>query len=274
VESRGVHCAGWLQGFSELTNTYGFEGLKTLKENLEKLLSTDVFDHLNDPLPESWMAAMNTLIEHSKQKSPIVQRYQAHNLLQSKLLRWDVDQLLNYLHQSGVSLELSIVADDQLKDKLILDVDWLINLLKQVLRHDFDESIEIKEDQLRELITPSDIKQALRDKKDHGVIRQRLLESLWALEGVDIKKEFPSVIRLFEEFGLAYKSQFHCDGYLFPWLLEKHVVPHTMNVSAGLLYTEFRKFKYLQALVHFICDNNLSFSVYAYMTWVIKHARF
>lgn len=229
-----------------LTNTYGFKGLTTLKENIEQLSSKDVFHHLNDPLPESWIAAMNILIEHSKEKNPIVQRYQAHNLLQSKLTSWEVDQLLNYLHQSGEILELSIVADDQLEDKIILDLDWLINLLKQVFRHDFDESIEIKKDQLQEWITPNQIKKALADKKTDGVISQRLLESLWALEGVDKEKEFPSVIRLFEEFGLAYKSQLPCcgPGYLFPWLLEKRRPKEVVRPEAASHVTVLYDFNF------------------------------
>ena len=71
-----------------LTNTYGFEGLKTLKENLEKLSSKGTFCHLNAPLPDSWVTAADILTERSKQKAsvsepPIIQRDEAHDLLKS-----------------------------------------------------------------------------------------------------------------------------------------------------------------------------------------------
>ena len=208
-----------------LTNTHGFEGLKTLEENLEKLSSKDTFCHLNVPLPDSWVTATDILTEHSKQKAsmsepPIIQRDEAHDLLKSTCRSWEIDQLLDYLHQSGEILQMSIVPDDQLKDKLILNVDWLIDLLKQVFRHDFDESVQKKEQQLRRFITPSRITKSLADRKTYGVILLPLLKGLWALEGVDPVKKFPVVMRFIEEFGLAYKSQ-NPSGYLFPWLLKE-----------------------------------------------------
>lgn len=208
-----------------LTNTYGFEGLKTLKEKLGKLSSKVTFCHLNHPLPDSWVAAADILTEHSKQKAsmsepPIIQRGEAHDLLKSTCQSWEVDQLLDYLHQSGEILPMSIVPNDQLKDKLILNVDWLIDLLKQVFRHNFDESVQKKKQQLRRFITSSTITKALADRKMYRVILLPLLKGLWALDGVDPEKTFPTVIRFIEEFGLAYKSQNPC-GYLFPWLLKE-----------------------------------------------------
>ena len=231
-----------------LTNTYGFEGLETLKQMLSSLSSKDIFHHLNNPLPDRWVAAMNILTEHSKQKAsmsepPIIQRVEAHDLLKRTCQSWEVDQLLNYLHQSGEILQMSIVPDDQLKDKLILNVDWLIDLLKQVFRHDFNESVQKKKQQLQRFITPSEITKSLDDGVLNGVIPLPLLKGLWALEGVHPEKEFPTVMRLMEEFGLAYENQNPC-GYLFPWLLRKQCPRQMAIQEAGSRITVMYDFNF------------------------------
>ena len=231
-----------------LTNTYGFEGLKTLKEMLGKLSSKVTFCHLNPPLPDSWVAAADILTEHSKQKAsvsepPIIQRDEAHDLLKSTCQSWEVDQLLDYLHQSGEILPMSIVPNDQLKDKLVLNVDWLIDLLKQVFRHDFDESVQKKKQQLRRVITYSEITKSLADGICNAVIPMPLLKGLWALEGVDPEKEFPTVIRLMEELGLAYESPNPC-GYLFPWLLTKQCPKEMVMQVAGNHITVMYDFQF------------------------------
>ena len=214
-----------------LSNTYSFKGQRTLLDELQKLPT--VFHNLPEALPDDWLAATDKLQcckvkDLSLYQPPIRELYVVHQQLSGILnSTQEMDKLISYLHQNGEVLQLA-------EGKILLDVLWLIDLLKEVFRHDLMESIRGNLPRLKKAMTEDAIEKALDEFEAGKVICRDLLEALWSPLGIS-EHSFPLVVRLLQEFGLAYEvtSQSGCCGYLFPWLLQSQV-----TLAAGKQFTE------------------------------------
>ena len=216
-----------------LSNTYGFKHQKGLLDALQNL--STVFLDLLEVLPDEWVAATDKLRccgvkDLSVYQPPIVELdgvcQQLCGILNSPQ---EVDKLISYLHRSGEVLRLA-------EGKVLLDVLWLIDLLKELFRHDLMESIRSNLPRLKKAMTEDAIEKSLDEFEAGKVILRDLLEALWSPLGIS-KSSFPLVVRLLQEFGLAYEvtTQSGCCGYLFPWLLH---VQSQVTLPACNLFTK------------------------------------
>ena len=189
----------------KLTNTYGLEGLHQLCMHLESLPEEymEAFPDLTIPLPTTWedeMDRLQKLAEEAVSTSPVIPVTGIEKM-------FDAECFLDYQHSVG---EIYLM-----KSNVILNINWMINLLKQVYHHEFDSSIQGCHDVDDEII-----EEAPKKRKDCGLISEALLKYLWKCTDENL---FRNIIEQFESFNLTYTfKDFERNEtfYFFPYLIQ------------------------------------------------------
>ncbi len=190
-----------------LSNTHGAEGFEGLRKHIDSVLCSR-----NDTLSTAQQKATDKLRHKAEEflssgKAPIVNKEEIGNIV-PELNNEEAERLLKYLHQAGAVLVYEA--------KVILDVDWLIKLLKQIFHHDFPAMVRSKKKSKQisfHCLTENDIDQAIELQQTTGTVEDRLLNALWMLEN-ETKEQ---LIKFLEYIGLVYKIT-EPVKYLFPWL--------------------------------------------------------
>lgn len=136
----------------ELTNTYGFEGLKQIYDNLETLpdKSEGAFSCLTKPLPINWEKVMDCLQLHAEENVNPLTSSKLPTISTTVLGRvvnlpdnFDYDSFFEYHHDIGEIYLIKSSSMDGGKETLaVLNLNWMINLLKKVYHHDFDAELD------------------------------------------------------------------------------------------------------------------------------------
>ncbi len=210
-----------------LTNTHGFEGFNSLKTELARTI--DSFESLCETLSIDQQKAADNLRQKTEEflsrgEAPIISKTTALTLIREVLDSQDkleaeneleAENFLRYLYQIGAVLICKSHSDTT----VILDVDWLINLLKQIFHHDFPAMIESKSksNTFHGLFNSGDVESKVNHQQSTGMVVDELLDALWELK--ETTKE--RLIAFLETMGLAYVTKKSPDpsGCLFPWLV-------------------------------------------------------
>ncbi len=207
-----------------LTNTHTLSGFDNLKEKLACFLENKSFVHLKTKLNVNQQRAADVL-RHEAEKllsdgqAPILERSQVLDIIRNELgpqttisenEHEAASLFLEYLHQAGHLLDCK-------SNDVIMDVDWLIDLLKQVFHHDFSAMVaEKKRTSAFNQLSDDIIQWAIMIQKKTGIVKQQLLKALWPINsGV-----FKDLVKLLQTYGLAYETTSPSD-YFFPWLVTK-----------------------------------------------------
>lgn len=127
------------------------------------------------------------------------------------------EDILKYFRESG---DILVCVDWQYKvKKVFLDVMQLINILKEIFRHDLHERIAKKLSILRDYDDKSRT-DALTLVCEHGIISEDILMKLWSPHGIS-KDDIHCLIDFLQQFKMAYQvSRGGENCYLFPFLLK------------------------------------------------------
>ena len=215
-----------------LTNTHTLSGFANLKDNLACFLDNESFAYLTLPLTVNQQKAADVLRYETEKllsdgQAPILEKSRVLEFIRNELGQQSSDKeaasFLKYLHQSGHLLD----CESNVVVYVIMDVDWLIDLLKQVFHHDFSAMVaEKKRRSAFNQLTDESIQRAIMIQKQSGVVEQPLLKALWPLN----PNVFKDLVNLLQTYGLAYETT-DPSGYLFPWLVTEsspNLVPPTL----------------------------------------------
>ena len=227
----------------KVSNAFGLKGHEQLCSEIEMLPQSEYFQHFFSEVPTRWLEAEELLKHHSASllrdnKPPVIERVDVLTIARH-LSSSEANQLINYLHRSGEILEFTITSNCQQKNKLVLDIAWLIFVFKQIFRHDLSALAGKKLKQSRYYCEPAE-KTALYKLKNCAIIEEKLLHLLWNALG---DEPVSLLIELLSEFGLAYRSEGQEKEYLFPWFLEPAEVPN--RVRSGKHITVVYNFAFL-----------------------------
>lgn len=237
-----------------LTNTYSFEGLDQLQVELEELPNNSPpFSDLMTPLPVEYESALECLQSYSEKEMlscsniPALFTDNDENEFDKEILSkmdgaskesFNKDEFLEYLHNSG---EIYYLREEKVA---VLNLDWLIYLLEQVYRHDFDENLSKAGEEVDfEAISDADRLECseLREKK--GLISESILKPLWGCKNND--GLFNKIVKLFKHFNLTYSVKKESMFYYFPYLSKKSELPNEPELYyQGKHITLVYKFKF------------------------------
>lgn len=180
----------------ELTNTYGFEGSKRIYKYFDSLEMDcgSALPNLTAPLCKTWQDGLDSLqlyAEHSTNNLPAISLTQLKSVTQVS----SSEEFVEYLHDVGeVYVMKSSTGGGQ--DTVILSINCMIILLKEVYRHDFQEKMEEEKSELERLVDTALLDSAIV-MRDDGVISEVLLKHLWKLTNKE--DLFVKIIELFKK---------------------------------------------------------------------------
>ena len=196
-----------------LSNSYDFYGHEKLNELLRSLPSKfdGVFENLKADLPVEWENKIDELFQPLASSSSLPSNVIMSDADINRFLSSNKDEnnrILKYCHEVG---EIYIDKKNETERLIILDIKWLINYLKKVYHHKFEKFI-------KKLNISDDCQnEAIRNRKNHGVIPKNILMQLWNCDNEDL---FESIIGLFSKFDLTYCHEEGKDkAYFFPYLI-------------------------------------------------------
>lgn len=195
-----------------VSNTHGAEGFEKLKECINCILPSlcETLSIVQQKSIDKIRHKAEELL--SSKKAPIVEKKEVLKIV-PELNEEQVKSLLKYLHQVGAVLMYDFHSDTA---EVILDVDWLINLLKQIFHHNFEAMMQNKRKSKISFhcLDKDYITEAIHLQKTTGTIEVQVLDALWELN----KEAKKQLIKFLECVGLVYEISESDGRYLFPWL--------------------------------------------------------
>lgn len=205
-----------------VSNTFARFGYDKLCNEIKKIPSSKM-SKLYSNLPPKWQHVYIHLKERSAETlvedySKVVDVLCREEFASEKP---DAEDILDYLHKSGDILILPVnwKSECQVKKIIFLDVMQLINILKQIFRHDLHKKVADKLKISRDYNTRSQ-EDALTLVCEHGIISEDILTKLWSPLSIS-KTDMHLLIDLLERFKMAYQVTRGGEVcYLFPFLLK------------------------------------------------------
>lgn len=230
-----------------LTNTYSFKGHPELNKALESLSLDSVSPGLsNEVLPVEWEDAMDRLHKHSEQQLnaselPVIFRPSEEF---KKLMIPADSNFLEYYHNIGEVYFIKSPSSSEMT--IILNLDWMINLLKGIYHHSFNDEL----DKIRCTSESKHLRDLIRDapsnKQELGIISESILKKLWKCTAND--KLFNEIIELFVKFNLTYlvprSIELAETSYFFPHLKTGKFCAKNYNYSDNSHITVTYTFSY------------------------------
>ena len=202
-----------------LTNTYTFSGHENLKNLISNLLQNTPFQ-LTKALTEDEQRATDKLRQKAeellaKKEMPVLNTENVLCIIERELgsdsYSEQASMFLQYLYETGHLLVCKPHPE------IILDVDWLIDLLAQVFHHDFPAMVNEQKGTFSfDKLSEESIELQVQVQQKTGIVKKQLLEALWF--GSLPARNFNLLIKLLETYGLAYATE-KPSGCLFPWLV-------------------------------------------------------
>ena len=201
-----------------LTNTHSFKGHEKLKEKLESFFSNpESSPGFSNAEVLQWVGAMDRLHEYAEKKldgnePPILFR----NSEEFESLNLPGQDFLEYHHDIG---EIFLLESRSRETIVVLNLDWMITLLKEVYHHKFGEEIARLQRSDKCHIKSEVLRSALSKRKKYGQICESILKELWKCSAESDSKLFNSIIDLFMKFNLTYRvPSIAIPSYFFPHL--------------------------------------------------------
>ena len=203
-----------------LTNTYSFKGHDKLVEKLKSFSSSPEpspgFSDSKEAL--QWVGAIDRLHMCAERKlnenrPPVIFR----DSEEFGELEIPGEEFLEYCHDIG---EIFLLESPSRKTIVVLNLDWMINLLKKVYHHKFDEDIKRLRRSPECCIRTEMLRDALSNRKNYGIIVESILKELWKCN-TESNELFDSIIDLFMKFNLTYRIPSDIStipSYFFPHL--------------------------------------------------------
>jgi len=210
--------------YIKLTNTYGFAGSKKIIDELNNLSSSDVEwikSRFSDTLDLQWIKNMDLLQKQAEDKITESQPPVITDKANESLSDWS--KFLSYYHDVGEIFKMKEISKDH--SLVILSPQWLISLLKQVYRHDFDQYFKRIKSQPEFKFNKAEylLDNVPETRKESGIISEPVLKALWKCHEND--NLFERIIELFKEFNLTLLAHTKVSGapmsYFFPYLMRK-----------------------------------------------------
>jgi GTPase SAR1 family protein len=236
-----------------LTNTYSFRGRDELIEKLESLSSSPSFSDGKEAL--QWEGVMDDLHEYAEDKlnnnaPPVIFKDSgSFKSTDERFLKYYNDigeifllespskeeEMSTLKELSNEGEEMSAPSKKELlkspnkereiflrecpnKEIVVLNLGWMINLLKQVYHHEFDEQIERLKPDPECDIQREVLDDAAKTRRKHGTILESILKALWKCDD----ELFPRIIDLFVKFNLTYQVPSEdSSSYFFPHLKQE-----------------------------------------------------
>lgn len=211
-----------------VTNTHSFLGLNEIKSYLEDLDSELLKE---EELPIKWedtmdrfhLLAENELNPFKTSKRPTITIKDMKENLKKEEISFSESEFnkkfLIYYHEIGeiFLIKRKSFADD---DIVVLNVDWIIHVFKEIYRHDLEKYISDNQSDF------SDIKRLIlqgvsNSREEYGLVHESILKVLWRCKTDE--KLFEGIIKLFKEFNLTCaKEDAELGGvsYFFPYLMK------------------------------------------------------
>ena len=224
--------------YIDLTNTFGFAGIEKINEELRNLSSsTSFFSH---SLDVKWMKSMDLLQkraedEISDSKSPVITFDALVDVLKGSPN--NLVEFLSHYHNVGEIFSMEEISENLSQTSLVvLRPQWLIDLLKQVYRHDFEEYLDKVKGQPEFNFKYADLflSNAPDEREKSGVISEDVLKALWKCHESD--DLFKSIIGLFQNFNLTHNTTSKVSGiptcfHYFPYLMKKSIMKEELASS-------------------------------------------
>ena len=220
----------------EVSNTYGFEGLDNVQRHLEDLfLSSSWASSLfKSPLPIEWQKAMDLLQLHAEEEVNHLTTYNVPAISTEEVQgisaladEESAKSFREYQHNVGEVYLIQSSGDskeDSGKSVAVLNIDWLISLLKEVYRHDFNSRLDSAKYSMEfSSVRDEAFALAKQMRENKGLIPEFILKPLWKCDESDKDYLFKSIVALFKNFNLTYPSQGPDPAYFFPYLRKSKI---------------------------------------------------
>ena len=181
----------------------------------EVLAAAKALPHVNDVIPIKWLKYEKALKMLRNNGRKWISLELAKHIMSKRCSINSDDEmltLLNFLHD----LRLLIHFDDtpELNDVVVLDLQWLIDVFKEVITV---RPYLLKDKKFADLWY-----QLERD----GILEEKLLKHVWS-SLITRRERFECLIAIMEKFSLLYPLPLHVDGssskqYLVPSMLKSH----------------------------------------------------
>lgn len=241
--------------FIEVTNTFGFQGLKRIHDHLNEFADPSIWSSfLMTPLPIEWLEGMDKLQLYAEEEVnhltsnhlPVISAEKASHVTAVT----NVEDFLDYQRDVG---EIYLMKEKG-KYTAIINIDWIVSLLKEVYRHDFGDKLEeAKSDNDFRSVTDEVLDNAAHIREDSGQISESILRPLWKCNGKEKKELFGKIIKLFETFNLTFSAPDQDTRHFFPYL-RNHKFPEEDDhqdhnvISLNYTFNCFHPRFYLQRL--------------------------
>ena len=201
----------------ELSNTYSFDGLDRLCNAFEELPSK-YFCDLTSPLPVEWKTAFENLETYAERE------LLSHQCIPALITTSEDFKkiLVPNLHKDAFLDDTGEIYCLKLNDEeiVVLNVDWMINLLKQVYHLNFNDELKLAR---KASVCEEMIDDCPSMRENCGLIAEPILKSLWKCSGQKELLTFQKITTLFEKFNLTYRVEREKYGalqifYFFPYL--------------------------------------------------------
>ena len=240
----------------QLTNTFGFKGLESIEHNLRELFQSSGWPSqlFASSLPIEWQKGLDQLHFHAEEKInhlttcklPAISTKEVQGI---SAIKDDgkAKSFQEYQHNVGevyLIKSLEDLKEDSEKSVAVLDIDWMISLLKEVYRHDFDSKMDSAKYSFDfRLVKDKDFALAKQMRVNQGLIPESILKPLWKCNGKD--ELFKRIVTLFKNFNLTYPCQGPLPSYFFPYLRKSKIPEEYISGTFSLKYKQVITLRYV-----------------------------
>ena len=218
------------------------DGMVTLRKELVRIArNKNLSPYIDRNLPESWVNMEKEIAKYRKtDNTPCLSIVDLQEVLKERgidVSEYELCSCVSYLDAIG---ELQYFKKiDGLVKNVVINPYWICSVLRQIFRHDMDESLKYNDSVRKMDIVPFQFDQDKQTLLGSGVMTQTLLRCVWAEFLKESDEIFSQLIKMLTHFGLACEMPAvgndidAPDGppsvcYLIPWFF-KNTRPKSMS---------------------------------------------
>ncbi|CAH1781823.1 unnamed protein product [Owenia fusiformis] len=183
------------------------DGFDNMCRAIEQMAIKEHFPNILKVVPSLWVEVANYIEEKGYAMQVAYMKWDEYveECSEKFGMRHLMPNITQYLHDSGKVLWFR--DNPNLQEYVFLRPSWLIDVIKQFIRHNVDEYIDYKNDDMfRFALNELKFNQVKRDLIEQGVVERDLLKCLWAgLVNTESSQAVQTILSLLvENFELAY----------------------------------------------------------------------